>query len=77
MISAYSSAWAALGPTLVNHWWQSTMFAAVVGILALSLRKNSPDRRSIFRALEEKGTAKITLGWSTGIEHSGQTRKLQ
>jgi bla regulator protein BlaR1 len=40
MIPTYSSTvWAAIGPTLANHLWQSTLFAAFVGVLALLLRR--------------------------------------
>jgi len=33
-------AWTALGTPLANHLWQSTLFAAVAGLLTLALRKN-------------------------------------
>jgi len=33
-------AWAAIGPPLANHLWQSTLFVALAGILVLLLRKN-------------------------------------
>lgn len=40
-MSAFASAdWALIGRQVGNHLWQSTLFAAVVGVLALSLRKN-------------------------------------
>jgi bla regulator protein blaR1 len=35
-----SADWALLGRHLANHLWQSTLFAAVAGMLALSLRNN-------------------------------------
>jgi bla regulator protein blaR1 len=35
-----SSILASIGPALANHVWQSTVFAAVVGLLTVSLRKN-------------------------------------
>jgi bla regulator protein blaR1 len=34
--------WAAVGKPLANHLWQSTLFAGVVALLTLALRKNSP-----------------------------------
>jgi bla regulator protein BlaR1 len=41
MILQYLSAmWTALAPALGNHLWQSTLFAAVAGLLTLMLRKN-------------------------------------
>jgi len=41
MIPTHSSAaWTAIGSTLANHLWQSTLFAGVVGLLVLSLRRN-------------------------------------
>lgn len=41
MIAANLSAlWSAVAPGLGNHLWQSTVFAAVAGFLALMLRKN-------------------------------------
>jgi bla regulator protein BlaR1 len=35
-----SAIWAAVGPALGNHLWQSTLFAITAGLLTLSLRKN-------------------------------------
>jgi bla regulator protein blaR1 len=35
-----TSAWATLGASLANHLWQSTLFAAIAGLLTLALRKN-------------------------------------
>jgi hypothetical protein len=35
-----SSIWTALAPGVGNHLWQSTLFAAVAGLLTLALRKN-------------------------------------
>ncbi|MBZ5489550.1 MAG: TIGR03435 family protein [Acidobacteriia bacterium] len=35
-----SSLWTALSPGIGNHLWQSTLFAAVAGLLTLALRKN-------------------------------------
>lgn len=35
-----SSMWTALSPGIGNHLWQSTLFAAVAGLLTLALRKN-------------------------------------
>jgi uncharacterized protein (TIGR03435 family) len=35
-----SSEWTAIGILLANHLWQSTLFAAVAGVLTLLLRKN-------------------------------------
>ena len=41
MIAAYASAaWTNLAPTLGNHLWQSTWFAAIAGALALTMRKH-------------------------------------
>jgi hypothetical protein len=41
MIPQYlSSMWAAFGPAIGNHLWQSTLFAIVAGLLTLVLRKN-------------------------------------
>ena len=34
------AAWAAIGPPLANHLWQSTLFAALAGLLVLLLRNN-------------------------------------
>jgi bla regulator protein blaR1 len=35
-----SSIWADIAPAIVNHLWQSTLFAFTVGLLTLVLRKN-------------------------------------
>jgi bla regulator protein blaR1 len=35
-----SAMWSDVAPSLGNHLWQSTLFAAVAGLLALTLRKN-------------------------------------
>src|SRR5437667_5445742 len=41
MIPQYMSAvWAVLTQAAANHLWQSTLFAVVVGLLTLILRKN-------------------------------------
>src|SRR2546421_307152 len=40
-----SSFWAQFGAPLGNHLWQSTLFAGVVGLLTLLLRKNRADTR--------------------------------
>ncbi len=36
----FSTLWADLAPGLANHLWQSTLFAAAAGLLAILLRKN-------------------------------------
>jgi bla regulator protein blaR1 len=41
LIAKYlSEMWAAIAPAVGNHLWQSTLFAAVAGLLTLMLRKN-------------------------------------
>src|SRR5947199_10618574 len=40
-----SSWWAAIGAPMGNHLWQSTLFAAVAGLLTLLLRKNLAETR--------------------------------
>src|SRR5215471_2802359 len=40
MTNYLSSIWTAVAPALGNHLWQSTLFAAVAGLLTLILRKN-------------------------------------
>lgn len=35
-----ASTWTAIGPPLVNHLWQSTLFAALAGVLTLTMRSN-------------------------------------
>ncbi len=40
-----SSWWAAIGAPMGNHLWQSTLFAAVAGLLTLLLRKNRAETR--------------------------------
>lgn len=40
-----STMWSAVAPALGNHLWQSTLFAAVAGFLALTLRKNNARAR--------------------------------
>ena len=40
MTDYLSSIWTAVAPALGNHLWQSTVFAAVAGLLTLVLRKN-------------------------------------
>ena len=35
-----SGVWAAIAPAVGNHLWQSTLFAAVVAMMSLALRKN-------------------------------------
>ena len=37
--------WNEIGPALGNHLWQSTLFAAAAGVLALTLRKNQARAR--------------------------------
>jgi uncharacterized protein (TIGR03435 family) len=39
-LQSLSSMWTALAPSIGNHLWQSTLFAAAAGLLALALRKN-------------------------------------
>ena len=36
----FSTIWSAMAPGLVNHLWQSTLFAGAAGLLTLILRKN-------------------------------------
>lgn len=40
MMPNITGIWTAIAPALANHLWQSTLFAAAVGALALALRKN-------------------------------------
>jgi len=40
MMTGYFSSIASIGPAVANHLWQSTVFAAVVGLVALALRRN-------------------------------------
>lgn len=40
ILQSLSSIWTALAPAVGNHLWQSTLFAAVAGLLTLALRKN-------------------------------------
>jgi hypothetical protein len=40
ILQSLSSMWAALAPSIGNHLWQSTLFAAAAGLLTLALRKN-------------------------------------
>lgn len=40
ILRSLSSIWTALAPAVGNHLWQSTLFAAVAGLLTLALRKN-------------------------------------
>ena len=40
ILRSLSSMWTALAPSIGNHLWQSTLFAAAAGLLALALRKN-------------------------------------
>jgi len=40
-----SEVWTAVAPAMGNHLWQSTLFAAVVGLLTLMLRKNQARAR--------------------------------
>ncbi|HLK07816.1 MAG TPA: M56 family metallopeptidase [Candidatus Angelobacter sp.] len=40
IFQSLSSMWTALSPGIGNHLWQSTLFAAVAGLLTLALRKN-------------------------------------
>lgn len=39
------SVWLAAAPGIVNHLWQSTLFAAVAALLALLLRKDRANAR--------------------------------
>ena len=39
------SAWAAIGPPLANHPWQSTLFAVVAVLLTLVLSRNRAQTR--------------------------------
>lgn len=45
MIPNVFGTWTASAPALANHLWQSTLFAAAVGVLALALRKNQARAR--------------------------------
>jgi len=40
ILRSLSSTWAELAPSIGNHLWQSTLFAAAAGLLALALSKN-------------------------------------
>ncbi|HEV8492787.1 MAG TPA: hypothetical protein VGR76_10975, partial [Candidatus Angelobacter sp.] len=40
ILRSLSSMWTALAPSIGNHLWQSTLFAAAAGLLALALSKN-------------------------------------
>jgi uncharacterized protein (TIGR03435 family) len=40
ILQSLSSIWTALAPSIGNHLWQSTLFAAAAGLLTLMLRKN-------------------------------------
>jgi beta-lactamase regulating signal transducer with metallopeptidase domain len=40
ILQSLSSMWTALAPSIGNHLWQSTLFAAAAGLLTLALRKN-------------------------------------
>ena len=40
ILQSLSSMWTAMAPAVGNHLWQSTLFAAVAGLLTLALRKN-------------------------------------
>ena len=40
ILQSLSSIWTALAPAVGNHLWQSTLFAAVAGLLTLALRQN-------------------------------------
>jgi len=75
MIPTYlSTAWAAIGPAVANHLWQSTLFAAIAAILALSLRRNQARvRYALWLAASVKFLIPFSvlisvgshLGWST------------
>ena len=39
-MESLSGIWTAIAPALGNHLWQSTLFAALAGMMALALRKN-------------------------------------
>lgn len=41
----FSEIWSAVAPAIGNHLWQSTLFAAVAGLLTLMLRKNQARAR--------------------------------
>ena len=40
ILQSLSSMWTAMAPSIGNHLWQSTLFAAAAGLLTLVLRKN-------------------------------------
>ena len=40
ILQSLSSMWTTVAPSIDNHLWQSTLFAAVAGLLTLALRKN-------------------------------------
>ncbi len=42
---ALTALWTSVAPEVANHLWQSTLFAAVAGLLALALRKNQARAR--------------------------------
>ena len=45
MLDYLSAMWTAIAPALVNHLWQSTLFAITAGLLTLILRKNQARAR--------------------------------
>ncbi len=45
MMSSAQAMWAAVGPELGNHLWQSTLFACAAGLLTLTLRRNQARAR--------------------------------
>jgi len=47
IVNNLSALWSSLMPALGNHLWQSTLFAAVAGLLTLTLRKNHAQARYV------------------------------
>ena len=68
------AAWAAIGPPLANHLWQSTLFAALAGSLVLLLRKNHARARHwLWLAASVKFLVPFSLLVSVGSQFEWRT----
>ena len=75
MIAKYlSEIWAAVAPAVGNHLWQSTLFAAVSGLLTMTLRKNQARVRY---ALWLAASLKFLIPFSLLVGIGGQVGLLR
>src|SRR5690242_15020172 len=67
----FSTLWSGVAPAVADHLWQSTLFAAIAGLLTLALRKNSARvRYSLWLAASLKFLLPFSLLIAVGSQFS-------